>query len=118
MPEAESDGQSLARRIVLHLALLPALGRGTVATLAYTQQGMAHSLGRPQSAFVRALQRLEEAGLVTKELRPVVGLSRPLKVYALTRVGRSFARYVRDERATRPEVQGGRPRRGRPAERA
>jgi hypothetical protein len=85
----------LSNRILLHLYGLGSLRPSDIAPLGRTQEGIAAALGRPQGSFARVLLRLEESGLLMRELRHVQGKSRRVQVYALTERGYQMAREVR-----------------------
>lgn len=86
---------SLPQRVLLHLLAQPRLGNDEVAPVAYSQSGMATSLGKPQAAFAKALQRLETQGLVESDTRHVQGQLRRMKVYRLTALGENVAKELR-----------------------
>jgi hypothetical protein len=92
---AGASGPSLSNRILLHLYGLGALRPSDIAPLGRTQEGIAAALGRPQGSFVRVLLRLEESGLLMRELRHVQGKGRRVQVYALTDRGYQMARGIR-----------------------
>jgi len=91
-PGPPSDGQPLSARILLHLYRQGLPDPNRVVPVAFTQEGMSVALGRPQSAFARALLRLEEGGLIRSELAHVQGRARRAKTYRLTPQGESAAR--------------------------
>ncbi|HXQ93670.1 MAG TPA: PKD domain-containing protein, partial [Thermoplasmata archaeon] len=80
-PGPPANGQPLSARILLHLYRQGLPDPNRVVPVAFTQEGMSVALGRPQSAFARALLRLEEAGLVRSELAHVQGRPRRAKTY-------------------------------------
>lgn len=85
MPPAPN--QAVSERILIHLLRLGQWDKTGVAPAGSTQGGISQVLGRPQGAFAKTLLRMEEGGLLTKELGHVVGVSRRLKVYRLTPLG-------------------------------
>ncbi|MFI5414096.1 MAG: PKD domain-containing protein [Candidatus Lutacidiplasmatales archaeon] len=95
-----ANGQPMSTRILVHLYRQGVPDPNRVVPVAFTQEGMSVALGRPQSAFARALLRLEEAGLVRSELAHVQGRARRAKTYRLTPRGESAVR----------RLEAGRPR--------
>jgi PKD repeat protein/DNA-binding MarR family transcriptional regulator len=89
---APERDRPLSERILIHLYRQGRPDPDRSAPDAFTQDGMAAALGRPQSAFARALLRLEASGLVRSELAHVQGRSRRAKTYVLTPQGESAAR--------------------------
>jgi len=85
----------LSQRIVVHLAGQGTLGPYEVAPVTITQGGMAAALSVRQNGLTNVLRRLVAAGIVTEELRHVVGQPRRLKVYHLTPRGELLARELR-----------------------
>ncbi|MCI4351065.1 MAG: PKD domain-containing protein [Thermoplasmata archaeon] len=94
-PASPVEGLRVSQRIVLHLAGQGALRADDVATLAFTQSGMAAALGIRQNALTNVLRRLLAAGVLTVDVRHVTGQPRRLKVYALTARGEALARDLR-----------------------
>ncbi|MCI4320315.1 MAG: PKD domain-containing protein [Thermoplasmata archaeon] len=91
------EGLRVSQRIVLHLARQGALHDDDVATVGYTQAGMASALGVRQNALTNVLTRLMAAQILRVELRHVSGQPRRLKVYTLTSRGEALARDLRTE---------------------
>ena len=89
------EGLRVSQRIVLHLARQGALHDNDVATVGYTQAGMANALGVRQNALTNVLTRLMAAQILRVELRHVSGQPRRLKVYSLTNRGEALARDLR-----------------------
>ena len=85
-------GPPFSERVLLHLASQNPLGEDEVAPVTRTQEGISKAMGVPQSNFAKVLLRMEKAGLLTWEVRPVKGRSRRLKVYQLTRRGMAVVR--------------------------
>lgn len=90
--EPQTASRPMSERILIHLYRQGVPDPNRAVAAAFTQDGMAVALGRPQSAFARALLRLEESGLVRSELAHVQGRSRRAKTYRLTPQGESAAR--------------------------
>jgi PKD repeat protein/DNA-binding MarR family transcriptional regulator len=89
------EGLRVSQRIVLHLGRQGALHDYDVATIGYTQAGMAAALGVRQNALTNVLTRLMAAEILRVELRHVSGQPRRLKVYSLTGRGEALARDLR-----------------------
>lgn len=103
-PSGAAPDRPLSERILVHLYRQGRPDPNRSASDAFTQDGMAAALGRPQSAFARALLRLEVSGLVRSELAHVQGRSRRAKTYVLTPQGESAARRL--GAAVAPERRG------------
>jgi PKD repeat protein/DNA-binding MarR family transcriptional regulator len=88
------DVRPLSDRILIHLYRQGIPDPNSAVPASFTQDGMSVALSRPQSAFARALLRLEEAGLVRSEVAHVQGRSRRAKTYRLTPQGESAARRI------------------------
>jgi hypothetical protein len=88
-------GIGLAARVIIHLSDLRRLGPNDVATLSYTQQGMASAFGVRHSSLVKVLFSLMAGEVVTVDHRFVAGSNRRMKVYELTPFGESAARDLR-----------------------
>ena len=93
-----------SHRIVLHLAVQGRLGPEELATYAFTQGGIASSLGKSQSTVAKSLRRLEGAGVIDTRRGHVIGEPQRLKVYRLTPLGESLAREVRSDLRRRPQA--------------
>ncbi len=94
-PGVDPSADSLPARVLLHLYAQGVPSPDTTVGNAFTQAGISEALGRPQSAFARALLRLEDSHLVRSELAHVTGRARRTKVYRLTPTGESAARRLR-----------------------
>jgi hypothetical protein len=90
-PEPVGD-YPVSARILVHLYRRASASGATLNGGDCTQEGIARALGRPQSAFAKALLRLEAAGLVQAELGHVPGGRRRVKIYRLTVKGEGVAR--------------------------
>ncbi|MCI4340938.1 MAG: PadR family transcriptional regulator [Thermoplasmata archaeon] len=104
---SENASPTLSHRLLLHLLSLGALRPSDIAPIGRTQEGIAAALGRPQGSFARVLQRLEESGLLIRELRHVQGKPRRVQVYALTDRGYQLARELRPSSAPLTAVPAG-----------
>jgi hypothetical protein len=92
-PPAEPPGEyPVSARILVHLYRRATVSGTPANGNDCTQEGIARALGRPQSAFAKALLRLESAGLVQAELGHVPGGRRRVKIYRLTVKGEGVAR--------------------------
>ncbi|MCI4319998.1 MAG: hypothetical protein L3K23_07710 [Thermoplasmata archaeon] len=91
-PPATEGDYPVSARILVHLYRRASASGATVNGGDCTQEGIARALGRPQSAFAKALLRLESAGLVQAELGHVPGGRRRVKIYRLTVKGEGVAR--------------------------
>ncbi|MCI4373666.1 MAG: hypothetical protein L3K02_08525, partial [Thermoplasmata archaeon] len=98
-PSAPSP--TLSTRILLHLFSLGPIGPTHLAPVGRTQEGIAAVLGKQQGSFARVLLRMEESGLIGRELRHVTGKTRRMQVYYLTDRGFEFARELRQS-ASKP----------------
>jgi PKD domain len=91
-PGVSSNGRPMSEQILIHLYRQGVPDPNSTVPASFTQDGLALALGRPQSAFARALLRLEEAGMVRVEIAHVIGRTRRAKTYRLTPKGESAAR--------------------------
>lgn len=96
VPDGVANPARLTHQLLRHLAGLPRLLPGELATRAYTQAGMAEVLGAGQSAVSRVLRRLVAAGVVTAETRHVRDGDRRVRVYLLTDRGERLGRALRE----------------------
>jgi DNA-binding MarR family transcriptional regulator len=91
-PVVEPDDSPVSDRL---LRQLYGLGRpqpeGPIP-VGFSQEGLASALQKPQGGIARALQRLEESGLIVSEVAHVQGRRRRVKVYRLTPRGESAVR--------------------------
>ncbi|MDE1820194.1 MAG: PKD domain-containing protein [Euryarchaeota archaeon] len=94
------DALRVSERVVVHLALQGALHADDVAPVAFTQQGMAETLGVRQNALTNVLRRLEAGGILLVDVRHVRGRPRRMKVYRLTGRGEALAKELRRKGAT------------------
>lgn len=85
----------ISQRVLIHLGNQGALGADEVATLAFTQQGMAEALGASQGNLTGVLARLVAGGALQVDRRHVRDENRRLKVYRLTRQGEAIVRELR-----------------------
>lgn len=88
----------LARRIVLHLAHQPRLTDDDVATVAYTQAGLADAIVATQGAVSKIAVRLVAAGILNVQKRHVQRSERRLRVYTLTWKGENLALELENRR--------------------
>jgi DNA-binding MarR family transcriptional regulator len=102
-PEGVENPARLTHQLLRHLAGLPRLLPGELATRSYTQAGMAARLGAGQSAVSRILRRLVAAGVVTAETRHIRDGDRRVRVYLLTDRGERLGRALREMPKT-PEM--------------
>ena len=92
-PHASTAPNSLrtSQRVIAHLARQGTPPFAPIGTRGLTQVGISESLGLEQSNLARVLQRLEIAGVVTRDLRHVPGITRRVRVYLLTPTGQRIA---------------------------
>jgi DNA-binding PadR family transcriptional regulator len=90
-----SQGIGLAARVIVHLSALARLGPNDVATLSYTQQGMAAAFEVRHSSLVKVLFSLMAGDVVSVQRRFVGDANRRMKVYELTPKGAAAARDLR-----------------------
>lgn len=94
-PRFGPEDASLSQRILVYLLAKPRVDPRQVAPKEITQGGMATALNKPQSAFAKAVSRLEAAELLTSQSRYIAGGPRRLKAYQLTPLGESVAQDLR-----------------------
>ncbi len=83
---------ALSEQILVHLFHQGRISRGDVATVDFTQEGIATALARPQNVFAKVLLRLEASGLLESYVGHVRGVDRRRKIYRLTPAGEERAR--------------------------
>lgn len=94
--------RQLTYGLVRHLATLPRWSPGDLPSTAWTQAGIAESLGVGQSTVSRILRRLEAAGAVASETSHVSGSARRMRVYRLTGQGERLGRALRETDLEKP----------------
>jgi PKD repeat protein len=99
------NGRPMSEQILIHLYRQGVPDPNRAVPGSFTQDGLALALNRPQSAFARALLRLEEAGLVRVEIAHVQGRGRRAKTYRLTPKGESAARRLGASNPPRPTAE-------------
>jgi DNA-binding MarR family transcriptional regulator len=80
-----------SQRVLVYLARQGLPPSAPVGSRALTQVGISEALNLEQSNLARVLQRLELAGLLSRELRHVPGISRRVRIHQLTPAGQRIA---------------------------
>ncbi len=101
-PDSKEQRTYLTIRIVEHLARFGHPHEDGAGRPEATQKGMAQSLSTSQGAISWILIRLLAAQAVRSQLRHVPGVSRRVRVYALTRRGELLAQEIDSKTATEP----------------
>ena len=81
----------MKERVLLHLHDRKLIPNSWDAPIEHSQSGVSTAVGVHRRHLPRTMRRLEEAGLVSIELRHVANIKRRVQVYSLTETGQNMA---------------------------